>query len=99
MIVNGNLLAQVSHCVVGDLHRVPVEQLAQRVTLGDGAVQDPQELTNISRDTGIPLTLCTIIINMMISYSTDRLTLTEIISRPQVDNKEVPYSLHIFSSL
>ena len=45
MIVNGNLLAQVSHCVVGDLHRVPVEQLAQRVTLGDGAVQDPQELT------------------------------------------------------
>ena len=34
---------------------MPVEQPAQRVTLGDGAVQDPQELgTNISRDTGIP---------------------------------------------
>ena len=34
---------------------MPVEQPAQRVTLGDGAVQDPQELcTNVSRDTGIP---------------------------------------------
>ena len=32
-----------------------VEQLAQGVALGDGAVQDPQELgTNISRDTGVP---------------------------------------------
>ena len=55
MIVDGNLLSQVSHCAVGDLQCVPVEQLAQRVTLGDGAVQDPQELgTNISRDTGVP---------------------------------------------
>ena len=34
---------------------MPVEQLAQGVALGDGAVQDPQELgTNISRDTGVP---------------------------------------------
>ena len=34
---------------------MPVEQPAQRVTLGDGAVQDPQELcTNVSRDTGVP---------------------------------------------
>ena len=55
MIVDGDLLSQVSHCAVGDLHRVPVEQPAQRVTLGDGAVQDPQELgTNVSRDTGVP---------------------------------------------
>ena len=55
MIVDGNLLSQVSHCAVGDLQCVPVEQLAQGVTLGDGAVQDPQELgTNISRDTGVP---------------------------------------------
>ena len=55
MIVDGNLLSQVSHCAVGDLQCVPVEQLAQGVALGDGAVQDPQELgTNISRDTGVP---------------------------------------------
>ena len=32
-----------------------VEQLAERVTLGDGVVQYPQELgTNIGRDPGIP---------------------------------------------
>ena len=55
VIMDGDLLAKVSHRAVGDLHRVPVEQPAQRVTLGDGAVQDPQELgTNISRDTGVP---------------------------------------------
>ena len=55
MIVDGNLLSQVSHCAVGDLQCVPVEQLAQGVALGDGAVQDPQELgTNISSDTGVP---------------------------------------------
>ena len=53
--MNGNLLSQVSHCAVGDFHRVSVEQLTQGVTLGDGAIQDPQELgTNISRDTGVP---------------------------------------------
>ena len=53
--MDGNLLSQVPHCAVGDLQSVPVEQLGQGVTLGDGAVQDPQELgTDISRDTGIP---------------------------------------------
>ena len=36
--MNGNLLSQVSHCAVGDFHRVSVEQLTQGVTLGDGAV-------------------------------------------------------------
>ena len=55
MIMDGNLLSQVPHCAVGDLQRVPVEQLVQGVALGDGAVQDPQEFgTNISRDTGVP---------------------------------------------
>ena len=55
MIVDGNLLSQVPHCAVGDLQRVPVEQLAQGVASGDGAVQDPEELgTDISRDTGVP---------------------------------------------
>ena len=55
MIMDGNLLSQVPHSTVGDLQRVPVEQLVQGVALGNGAVQDPQELgTNISRDTGVP---------------------------------------------
>ena len=55
MIVDGNLLSQVPHCAVRDLQGVPVEQLAQGVASGDGAVQDPEELgTNISRDTGVP---------------------------------------------
>ena len=55
VIVDRNLFPQVPHRAVRDLQSVPVEQLAQGVALGDGAVQDPQELgTDISRDTGIP---------------------------------------------
>ena len=53
--MHGDLLTQVPKCAVRDLNCVSVEQLAQGVASGDGAVQDPEELgTNISRNTGIP---------------------------------------------
>ena len=53
--MHGDLLTQVPKCAVRDLQGVPVEQLAQGVASGDGAVQDPEELgTNISRSTGVP---------------------------------------------
>ena len=53
LMVTGNLTNEIF--AVRDLQGVPVEQLAQGVASGDGAVQDPEELgTNISRDTGVP---------------------------------------------
>ena len=57
LMVTGNLTGLLSNEIfaVRDLQGVPVEQLAQGVASGDGAVKDPEELgTNISRDTGVP---------------------------------------------